>query len=483
MPHSHAISRRSFLKNSSLIVAGLLIQKAGASTAKHATKVESSPRRPNVILCMCDDLGWGDVGYHGVTPEIQTPHLDEMAENSLQFRRFYAGAPVCSPTRGSVITGRNPFRYGIVTANTGHMKAEELTLAEALKPLGYHTGHFGKWHLGTFTREIQDANRGGKAKAVEDFSPPWNNGFDECFSTESKVPTWNPMYKPGTNTFYGTHYWKQDGRFVDPDSPDLLGDDCRVIMDRAIPFIRQSARQDRPFLAVIWFHTPHKPFVAGPEFQAMYPGLSDEKKHYYGCITAMDQQMGRLRAELHSLGIADNTLLWFTSDNGPEKNTPGTTGRYRGCKRSLYEGGIRVPGLLEWPARIKTARTTEIPCCTSDYFPTIMDVLGYTPDNSVKPLDGTSLLPLIDGKMNRRPTPIGFQYSKQQALADNRYKLYTADGGKTFELYDLIDDPFETTNIAASRPDVVTKMQEILTRWIQSCKDSNNEKDYGKLPK
>jgi arylsulfatase A-like enzyme len=143
--------------------------------------------KPNVILIMCDDLGWGDVGFNG-NKTIRTPHLDAMAKAGLKFNRFYAAAPVCSPTRGSCVTGRHPYRYGIPFANSGHMKPEELTLAELLKKQGYTTGHFGKWHLGTLTKTVKDANRGGP-RGAKHFSPPQANGFDVCFSTESKVPT------------------------------------------------------------------------------------------------------------------------------------------------------------------------------------------------------------------------------------------------------------------------------------------------------
>ncbi|MDH4202449.1 MAG: sulfatase-like hydrolase/transferase [Phycisphaerae bacterium] len=448
---------------------------------QQTSKIKEKLNRPNIILCMCDDLGWGNVGYHGIDSEIKTPHLDKMSQSGLQFRRFYAAAPVCSPTRGSVITARHPYRYGIFFTNKGHMKKEEFTIAEALKPLGYRTGHFGKWHLGSLTTEIKDSNRGGNPKLVKDFSPPWENGFDVCYSTDAKVPTWNPMYKPGTKEFYGTRYWKQDATFVDPDSPELQGDDSRVIMDQAIPFIRESAEQDKPFLAVIWFHTPHKPIVAGPEYKAMYSHLDEDKQEYYGCITAMDEQMGRLRTELRKLGIADNTMLWFTSDNGPEFQTPGITGGFKDRKRSLYEGGVRVPGLLEWPTRIRTARVTDFPSCTSDYLPTIIEVLGYTPkelEGSVKPIDGISLVPLIDGTMDHRPEPIGFQSKNQRALSDNRYKIYSSDEGNTYELYDLIEDPYEKKDIAASKPDVVESMKKILEEWIESCAKSNDRADY-----
>ena len=469
MHHNVCINRRHFMKLSGAITAAL---------ALNACSMPDSPERtvqqPNIILCMCDDLGWGDVGYHGKNGRIKTPNLDAMAENSLQFRRFYAGAPVCSPTRGSAITGRHPYRYGIFSANVGHIKPEEITLAEALRPLGYCTGHFGKWHLGTLTKTIKDGRRGGKPNNDEHYSPPWENGFDECFSTEQSVPTWNPM----ENQNIPTRYWTGPEQSLPHDDETLKGDDSRVIMDRVIPFIRNAVKQEKPFLSVVWFHAPHKPYVAGPKYKAMYSDLNEDVQNYYGCITAMDEQMGRLRKELRDLGIADNTLLWFTSDNGPENKTPGTTGGFRDRKRSLHEGGVRVPGLLEWPARIKTARITNVPCCTSDYFPTILSALGYTPKDAVEPIDGINLLPLIDGKMEERPVPIAFQSNKQRSLSNNRYKLYSNNSGETYELYDLIEDPYETNDIASAHPETVASMKKILEAWIDSCAKSNKGKDY-----
>ncbi len=151
-----------------------------------ATAVATAAQQhPNLILIMADDLGWGDVGFNGNTT-IKTPHLDEMASAGAKLTRFYSAAPVCSPTRGSCLTGRHPFRYGVYFANTGHMKAQEITLAEFLKKHGYRTGHFGKWHLGTLTKTLQEANRGGP-RGVKHFSPPQQNGFDVCFASESKV--------------------------------------------------------------------------------------------------------------------------------------------------------------------------------------------------------------------------------------------------------------------------------------------------------
>ena len=449
--------------------------------------------KPNIILVMCDDLGWGDVGFNG-NKIIRTPHLDSMAKNSLRFERFYAAAPVCSPTRGSCITGRHPYRYGVYFANTGHMKTEELTLAELLKKHGYATGHFGKWHLGTLTKTETEANRGGP-RGVKNFSPPQVNGFDVCFSTESKVPTWDPMLRPKNNKSktwwdpakdngpYGTAYWNEKGARV---TENLLGDDSRVIMDRAIPFIRAAAKKEQPFFTIVWFHAPHLPVVAGPEYTKLYAKHSKFAQHYYGCITALDEQVGRLRKELRTLGIADNTLVTFCSDNGPEGNAsaPGSAGHFSGRKRSLLEGGIRVPGLVEWPAKIKPGVTT-IPAVTSDYLPTILDLIGAEQTDK-RPLDGISLVPLFKGKMKERGQPIGFQSAGQVALISDRYKIYGSGGRKKeqeltllkLKLFDLKKDPSEKNDLAAQHPDLIKKMTATLKQWRKSCRHSDTGGDY-----
>lgn len=466
---SFEYSRRGFLK---------CVGVCAAATALPQLSFAAKPSsKPNIILCMTDDQGWGDVGYNG-HPDIKTPALDAISRSGIRFDRFYSGAPVCSPTRGSAMTGRHPYRYGINSANVGHMLPEEITIAEAVKTQGYTTGHFGKWHMGTLTTKIKDANR-GKPGDASHYSPPQANGFDVCFSTESKVPTWDPMVKKaGSGQHYGTHYFNEKGEVV---TDNLQGDDSRVIMDRAIPFIEKAAKKDSPFLAVIWFHTPHKPVIAGPKYLDMYKGHPGA--HYLGCITAMDEQMGRLRKKLRDLNIADDTMLFFCSDNGPEdkKDTAsnGSAAHFRGRKRSLYEGGIRVPGLLQWPAKIKKNRVVDMPCGTIDYFPTVMDALGFKIKGQPKPIDGISLMPLIEGKMTERPVPIGFEAGRQVALSDNRYKLYSPKGNdNVFELYDLIEDPSEKKDLANEKPEILKKMKKTLLEWRKSCAESAAGKDY-----
>ena len=230
------------------------------------------------------------------------------------------------------------------------------------------------------------------------------------------------------------------------------------------------------------------PVVGGPEYRAMYPGQSEDEQHYYAVITALDEQVGRLRGRLRSLGWR-TTRSSGSARTTARRGTPvrrgrsqGTAGPFRGRKRSLYEGGVRVPAILEWPSRIEGPRTTEVPAVTSDYVPTILDAIGrQAPDPSERPLDGISLLPLIEGTMEDRPHPIAFRFGSQAALSDNRFKLVhnendarpRSDNGTTpiarWELYDLIADPGETRNVADRHPEVVERMRATLSAWRDSC--------------
>ena len=253
-------------------------------------------------------------------------------------------------------------------------------------------------------------------------------------------------------------------------------------MDRVIPFISSGIENNQPFLSVIWFHTPHLPVIAGKKYRDMYSQYNKDIQHFYGCITAMDDQIGRLIRELEDLGILDNTIIFFTSDNGPEgrlrrDRTQGSTRGLKGRKRSLNEGGIRVPGLMFWPERIPSAAEVDIPVSTSDYYPTIMDLLKI--DMPGQPiLDGVSLLPLIDGRQSSRNKPIGFQSRNQRAFIDDRYKIYSSDRGESFEVYDIINDPGESRDLSLEFPEIKDTLIHQMNDWIQSCKQSNEGHDY-----
>ena len=451
-----------------------------------------SAQNPNIIFIMTDDLGWYDVGFNG-NKEIKTPNIDNLAKNGVILNRFYSASAVCSPTRASVITGRNPLRMNIPNANTGHMLEEEITLPEILKKQGYATGHFGKWHLGTLTKLELDANRGGKKQFIQDYSIPTMHGYDDYFCTESKVPTFDPMVFPSSfiqgeskrfgwraiknndsSKPYGTAYWDGIEQKV---TTSLIGDDTKIIMDRAIPFIENSTKNKQSFFTTIWIHTPHLPVVSDSIYRNHYSKLSLEKQLYYGTITAMDEQIGRLWEKLGELNIQDDTIIWFCSDNGPEVKTPGSADKFRGKKRDLYEGGIRVPAFVIWKNHLKKGTTTNFPSVTSDYLPTMLDILNidYT---STRPIDGESLWSAIQDKNERRIKPIGFIYGKQISWVNNRYKLISPDRGENFELYDLINDKSEKNNIIDGKPKIVAKMKKELSKWLASVENSKKGMDY-----
>ncbi len=454
---------------------------------------KEEPKNPNIILIMCDDLGWGDTGFNG-NKIIQTPNLDALAGKGIIFNRFYSASAVCSPTRGSCLTGRNPYRYGIPTANSGKLKTEEITLPELLKEKGYATGHFGKWHLGTLTTKVKDANRGRPGDSSH-YSIPGMHGYDTYFVTESKVPTYDPMIKPtvfdtekgeslryGWKAVqdkkeaknYGTFYWK--GTEL-AETKNLDGDDSKIIMDRVIPFIENSVENDNSFFSVVWIHTPHLPVVANGEMMGKYNKYSHQEQIYYATISAMDKQVGRLWKKLEELGESENTMIWFCSDNGPERDTPGTAGPFRDRKRSLYEGGLRVPAFCVWPDGIKAGQKTDFPSVTSDYLPTIVELLDLDyPKN--RPVDGVSLLEVLSGNKNERSKPIGFQYGGKMSWVTQEYKLISTNKGETFELYNLLNDQEEKNNIIDANPELAETLKNNLLRWIESCKRSDNGEDY-----
>jgi arylsulfatase A-like enzyme len=426
-----------------------------------APALAAQTAKPNIILALADDQGWGDTSYNGHRI-LSTPHLDEMARVGIRFDRFYSGAPVCSPTRGSVLTGRHPYRYGIFFANADSgtdapskyaLPAREQTIAEILKPLGYTSAHFGKWHLGDFT---------GPKK-----SAPTDHGFDEFFSTTRKVATVDP-----------DGYWTAEGRIQGVQE----GDDSRVLMDRAVAFIEYAAARNQPFLAVIWFHAPHEPVVATQRHRAPYSQYPMKTQHFYGAIAALDEQMGRLRETLRYLKIERNTMLWYASDNGPEgdaqvSNSPGNAGPFRGRKRSLFEGGIRVPGLLEWPARFAAPRVIKAAASTSDYVPTICAALGIPPP---KQLDGINLLPILEGKLAERNSPLGFETmndtrgSQKLAWIEDRWKLLSNLDNTADSLFDLVNDPSEKTDLIAKHPKLARSLRGKLETWRDSCTQSRH---------
>lgn len=470
-----------------LILSLFLIALIGFQSCK-----EIDEKRPNIILIMTDDQGSGDVGFNG-NKKIITPHLDSMATAGVILNRFYSASAVCSPTRASLITGRNPLRMNIPYANTGFMKKEEITLPEILKKEGYHTGHFGKWHLGTFTTTELDANRGGRPEHNSAYTIPTDHGYDTFFATESKVPTYDPMVFPDSfsegegkrfgwkamerdqgKSPYGTNYWTDKEQKA---TENLEGDNSRIIMDRVLPFIDQSLENKQSFFTTIWLHTPHLPVVSDSLHRSLYDSLSLEEQIYYGSITAMDEQIGRLWKSLESNNIQEETIIFFCSDNGPERNTPGSAGPYRARKRSLYEGGVRVPAFMIWKGNVPGNRKVDYPMVTSDYLPTIVDILGLEYNNK-RPLDGKSFFKAIQGLETEREDPIGFICQPQVSWLTDQYKLIGEKELDSFELYDILNDPYEKNNIIDQKPEIAKELEIDLRTWLLSVENSKREADY-----
>lgn len=453
---------------------------------------KEQPQRPNIILIMTDDQGWYDAGFNGNT-QIKTPNLDQLAASGVIFDRFYSASAVCSPTRASVITGRNPLRMNIPDANSGHMLPEEITLPEILGEQGYATGHFGKWHLGTLTKDTLDANRGGKAKFNAHFSLPTEHGYDAYFSTESKVPTFDPMVYPAsfaegeslrygwrsvnknqTTKPYGTAYWTGENQ---KENSNVTGDNSRIIMDRVLPFIENAISDNKPFFSTLWLHTPHLPVVSDSVHRNQYPDMDLQQQLYFGTLTAMDEQIGRLWTKLEALDIQEDTIIFFCSDNGPENGTPGSAGVFRERKRSLYEGGVRVPAFMVWKNHLEAGQRLEFPSVTSDYLPTLLDILNIPyPDD--RPIDGQSLWGVLQGEDGLRKKAIGFIYKQKLSWVDNGYKLIRTAENSDFELYDLHKDASETNNIIQDQPKIATKMKRDLYTWLKSVENSGKGVDY-----
>lgn len=411
-----------------------------------------APAPPNVVLVMADDMGWGQTGYYG-HPVLATPNLDAMAAAGLRFDRFYAGAPNCSPTRATVLTGRTNDRTGVEDHGFA-LRRQERTLSRAMDEVGYATGHFGKWHL--------NGLRGpGVPLLATDAHGPGVFGFDAWLSV--------------TNFFERDPLMSRNGVFVQHE-----GDSSEVIVSEALAFIRRQAAQDRPFFVVIWYGTPHSPWIASEEDRAPFSTLDDRSQHHYGELVAMDRSLGALREGLRELQVESNTLLWFTSDNGGLPNIePETVGSLRGFKGSLYEGGIRVPAIIEWPGGIPGPRVTSFPAATMDIFPTVAAIAGLKEHAMLLPHDGISLAPLFQAEVELRDKPIGFRHAGRIAMIDNDLKIVANDPeSREYEVYDLSTDRGETTDLAAEQPDATARMRQAVEEWDASVEASAAGKDY-----
>jgi arylsulfatase A-like enzyme len=405
---------------------------AGLTGAAHA---QPASRRPNVLLIITDDQGYGDLGLHG-NERIRTPNIDRLGRESIRFDRFFV-SPLCAPTRASLLTGRYSLRTGAKGVAQGRetMRAEEVTIAEALSAAGYRTGLFGKWHNGEHYPYT-----------------PNGQGFQEAFGFN--LGHWNNYFD--TSLAHNGRKVKTKGFITD------------VLTDAALAFINRQRQQ--PFFCYLAYNAPHSPFQVPDKYFDYYKskGLNDTLASVYGMVENMDENIGRVLARLDELKLHDDTIVIFLTDNGP--NSARFNGGMRGTKGSLHEGGSRVPFFLRWPARFKEARLVKPIAAHIDLFPTLVELCGV-PLPKTLPQDGRSLVPLLAGKEADWPERVLFTQHQLPrdssrltgALRTAQYRL--VNEGRGWELFDMTNDPAQQKNIAAERPEVAQRLTEAFQQW------------------
>ena len=398
-----------------------------------APSVSAANTKPNVLILVSDDQGWGDVGYHG--GEMATPNIDKLVEDGLEMNRFYA-YPICTPTRTSLLTGHISMRHEIYapSQNLGH---DPQLMNQAFKDAGYMTMTAGKWHLGRDTQR--------------DF--PINRGFDHTYGSLNAGPD------------YWTHGrgevkdWGRDGRTVHENgyATDLFGNEIsRLIRDRD---------PSKPFFSYVAFTAPHTPLQAPQEYVDKYAHIENEDRRIYcAMVEVLDVAIGNILQAVDDEGIRDNTLVLFFSDNGGSLGAD--NGDFRGRKGQVYEGGTRMPAGFRWPGKIPAGLRSEQPMVVYDIFPTLVEALGIKTKLNM-PFDGESVWDTLQsGKARSRKTDILIGNSTAYSVHSGEYKLIHSNVNKntpdappeTVELFKIYDDPNETKDVSKGHPDVVSAM-------------------------
>jgi len=422
-----------------------------------ATLQDATP--PNVLILLADDLGWADLACYG-SASTATPHLDQLAADGARFTDFYAGAPNCSPSRAALLTGRVPARAGmynyIPPDGPHHLRAEETTLAELLAGVGYQTVHVGKWHL---CHDLES----------DELPQAQDHGFQHSFATENNA---SPSHEDPAN-------FVRDGEPVGP----LEGYSCDLVAGELLSWLDEAREPARPFLACAWFHETHTPIASPPALVARHPDAAPKDARYYANVENLDAAVGRLLDGLEQRGLADDTLVLFASDNGglrAESNGP-----LRGRKSFVWEGGIRVPGIVRWPGRVPPGAVVAEPAGLVDVLPTLCEVAGVAAPTD-RPIDGTSLLPLLEGRPLERATPLFWFFYRTRpaaALREGDWVVVGYPGSEVppshrltaeqqawlaetplerFELYDLADDLAQERDRAADDPERLARLRDRL---------------------
>ncbi|WP_170110600.1 sulfatase-like hydrolase/transferase [Flavilitoribacter nigricans] len=444
-----------------LFSAGLMLLAACNSRSGESTNTDL----PNIVILLADDLGYGDLSCYGGT--ARTPNLDQLAREGMRFTDFYAAAPNCSPSRVGLLTGRSPSMVGmynyLAENHPMHLPAEEITIAEILQEKGYACGHFGKWHVSCLPQN-PELNQ----------PQPHDQGFDHSLGTGNNA---QPSHLDPVN-------FVRNGQELGK----VAGYSCDIVVEEAINWMDTLPADPSPFLMYVAFHEPHKKVASPPDLTAQYGEFPKADAEYFANIENMDRAIGRLLQTLQDKGLDENTLILFASDNGSYRN--GSNGPLLGGKSFVYEGGIRVPGILRWKGRIEGGQTVSEPAGLIDIMPTICELSGQSHPRT-NTLDGTSLVPLINGQTLERTRPLSwffYRTSPEIAMRIGDYTILGRDLDTTrhthpttqpdmdyiksmdledFELYNLTHDIGQQQNIDYTSLDMGKQYRQQLVDRLQ----------------
>ena len=420
------------------------------------SKLGGEFERPNIVVFVADDMGWGDSGTFG-HKLIKTPNLDKLAARGVKLTQCYSACAVCSPSRSAILTGRHPYRNGVWRHLSGkhsaHLRASEITYPILLKSIGYETCHVGKWHLNS----LPQFNN-------EKFPQPGDHGYDHWMTTHNNA---HPSHRNPDN-------FVRNGKPIG----EQQGYSAQIVAGEAIQWLSTIRDKTKPFALSVWVHEPHSPIATDPKFSKLYG--DHDNRTYMGNISQLDDAVGQVVETLENEKAFDNTLFIFTSDNGPVAKFGGTTGGLRGGKRSDHEGGIRVPGIVSWPCKIEPGTTSSIPVVGTDIFTTVLAVTGI-PVPGDRTIDGVNILPALAGKPVERPIPLFWRThvsppENRLAMRVGDWKIIGDDTLTKFQLYDIEKDWKEENDLATSMPEKTESMKKrLLKLWEQVKTEGPNE--------
>jgi arylsulfatase A-like enzyme len=420
--------------------------------------------RPNFIVFLTDDQGYGDLSCMGAA-DFCTPHLDDLAASGVRFTSWYSNSPVCSPSRAALLTGRYPGNAGVRAILAGLRTTAGLppsvpTIATALKECGYQTAMCGKWHLGLIPE-----------------CRPHNHGFDNWFG-----------FMAGCIDYYShIYYWGKTNPIHDlwEDDREIHADGryfTELITEKAIDYIRSATQRDEPFFLYVPYNAPHYPMHAPQKYLDRFKHLPWDRRIMAAMISAVDDSVGAIIDELRRQGVLDNTCIFYTSDNGPSRESRnwldgtmdpyygGSAAKFKGHKTSLFEGGLRMPAIMSWPARIPAGQVCDAVVASMDVFPTILTAAGGDP--STYELDGLNILPVVTEQAPSPHTEVFWEYGKQTAMRRGPWKLVlngrligTDTPVDPVFLSNLDEDMGERVNLKDSYPEIAEEMREAALAW------------------